>query len=112
MRRAMIFLLAGVLTLGLAAGAMAWGGFGMMGGGYGHGWGGGHMMQPGYHMGYGQGYAQGYGPNGAAPGYGPANCPGWQAWSGQQPQGYGPGYGPAPAPRGPVTPAPPADSLE
>ncbi|MCF8033757.1 MAG: hypothetical protein K9K66_14835 [Desulfarculaceae bacterium] len=108
MRRTMIFILAGVLTLGLAAGAMAWGGYGMTGGGHGPGWGG-HMMRPGQHMGYGQGY----GPNGAGPGYGPANCPGWQAWNSGQPQGYGPGYRPAPNQGfAPGNPAPRPDNLE
>eukprot|EP01022_Parablepharisma_sp_SALTPOND_P008785 TRINITY_DN136927_c0_g1_i1.p2 TRINITY_DN136927_c0_g1~~TRINITY_DN136927_c0_g1_i1.p2 ORF type:complete len:206 (+),score=35.43 TRINITY_DN136927_c0_g1_i1:243-860(+) len=111
MRQVSIFILAGQLTLGLAAGAMAFGGY-HMGGGYGDGWGG-HMGGAGYHMGYGQSY----GPNGAGPGYGPAYCPGWRAYNNGETPAYGPGQGPGygPAPqyrRGPVAPGGPADNLE
>ena len=107
MRGTAIFILAGLLTLGLAMGAMAYNGYGM-GGGY--GWGG-HMMQRGYHMGYGYGQ----GPNQAAQGYGPAYCPGLQAWQTNQGQGYGPGYPPGYGPDGqrvPVAPQPPANAQE
>lgn len=103
MRRATTFILAAALTLLLAAGAMAWGGYGMGGG-----WGG-HMMNPGYHMYQGSGY--GPGPQGQ--GYGPANCPVWNGYHGNgQGQNYGPsqGYGPG-YQRAPVTP-PAGDNLE
>ncbi len=112
MRRITSLILAAGFTLLLAAGAMAWGGYGMGGG-----WGGG-MMGPGYHMYQGNGYGPGY----QGQGYGPAYCPGRNYYQnqgqdqGQAPgrgygpayrgQGYGPGYQQAPA-------APPAgDNLE
>jgi hypothetical protein len=116
MRKLSIFILAGVLTLGLAVGAMAFGGYGMMGGGYGPGWGG-SMMGPGYHMGYANGPQGGPAVQGPAygPGYGSAYCPGWQSFNNGQGPAYGRGFGPGPNPnyrRGPVTPNGPADNAE
>lgn len=97
MRNATTFILGGILVLGLAAGAMAFGGYGMMGGTYG-GWGG-HMMPAGYHMGY-QGNVPGTpGLTGTAGAY----CPGWQATPNGQPPN--PGTGAVPNHQGaPVTP--------
>ncbi len=92
MRNATTFILGGILVLGLAAGAMAFGGYGMMGGSYG-GWGG-HMMQSGYHMGYQNQNLPG---NAGVTGPGAAYCPGWQAYrNGQAPS---PGTGLVPTPR-------------
>ena len=109
MKRATTFILAAGFTLLLAVGAMAWGG---------GGWGG-HMMASGYHMYQGNGNGNGNGPGYQGRGYGPANCPGFNAYQGgnqgrgyygpnqdQAPnQGYGRGYRQAPV-------NPPADNLE
>ena len=77
MRRATTFILGGVLILGLAVGAMAFGGYGMMGGGWGGGWGG-HMMPAGYHMGYQNGYTPG---STGGPGQASTYCPGFQGYN-------------------------------
>ncbi len=101
MRNATTFILGGILVLGLAAGAMAFGGYGMMGG-YGGGWGG-HMMPAGYHM----GALNGYGPNtlGQA-GQATAYCPGWQSYPNGQAASPGTGVVPNPR-RGALTPGGP-----
>lgn len=92
MRRITSLILAAGFTLLLAAGAMAWGGYGMGGG-----WGGG-MMGSGYHMYQGNGYGPGYqGQAYQGQGYGPGNCPAWGNYQGNgRGQNYGPGQGYAP----------------
>lgn len=106
MRHTTTFIAVGILALGLAAGAMAFTGYGMMGGGYGGGWGG--MMHSGYHMGYGPGS------NAAGVDYRPGyNCPGWRTYNNggaaNQAPGYGPGYD---RQRPPATPDGPTGNLE
>jgi len=82
-------LAAGTVAYGTSATAQPYGGWGMMGPGYGY------MHGPGMMMG---GYGPGYGPRwmrgnrgdarDGAPGYGPPFGPGFMH------RGYGPGYGP------------------
>jgi hypothetical protein len=90
-----VALAAGAFAYGSSAAAQPYGGWGMMGPGYGY------MHGPGMMHGYGPGprYGRGpgYGPRGgygACPGYGPGMMgpgygPGWM----HRGRGYGPGYG-------------------